>query len=319
MATFNIGDSFAPRLSTSSKVAKTVNPESANISNYEPDSFYLPGPLKLQIEAQQKLSSSGQITDFKSLSVGSNTIVTPKTTRPAASQLPMASTEDQTNQLKVTIKQEPAVGSDINTLVFNVMPRIEEQGSAEYDPISPIHHPGVIQKFRSSSARSWTVSGQLISRTSEEASTNLKIINMIRSWRMPFFGEGTNNSSQKDKLGAPPPILTLSAYGSSMVGPVKCVLMSYSWSFPNDLDYIPTLEGNPFPVILDISLSLTESWSPAEFSGFDIVKYKAGDLSSTGAFSKISAPLPSSTQSAGSTVDSSEPSVAQGSSFGPVA
>lgn len=111
---------------------------------------------------------------------------------------------------------------------------------------------------------------------------------MIRAWGMPFYGEGTASDQELNQyLGAPPPILTLSAYGPNMIGPIKCVLTSYSWDFDSALDYIPTLTGNPFPVILDISLSLMESWAPSEFSGFNLRAFKAGDLSSTGAFKRM--------------------------------
>lgn len=219
--------------------------------------------------------------------------------------MPARSTLGDTTQLKVIISQEPETAG-INRVVFDVMPRIDESASVDYEAITPIHHPGVIQKYRNSSVRSWRISARLISRTSAEATANLTVINMIRAWQKPFFGEGTA-ASNPALLGAPPPILTLNAYGPRMIGPVKCVMKDCSWTWDNTLDWIPTHDGNPFPVIIDINLSLDESWSPAEYSGFDIVKYKQGDLSSTGAFQRVvapaqppaSAPVPSVVQTGG--------------------
>lgn len=193
-------------------------------------------------------------------------------------------TSTGTAQFKVVITQSPEVG-DLNQLVFDVMPKIDESRSVDYESISPIHHPGVILKYRSTGVRSWSVNGRLISRTSAEATKNLAIVNMIRSWTEPWYGEGTARS-MSSLLGAPPPILTLTAYGSRAIGPVKCVLKSYNTPWDNAIDYIPTASGEPFPVIMEITLALEESFSPAEYSGFDLIKYKQGDLSSTGAFNQ---------------------------------
>lgn len=192
-----------------------------------------------------------------------------------------------TNSLKVKITQYPFIEGSPNELIFNVMPKIDEQRSIDYDSIQPIHHPGAIQKYKNTSSRTWNISGKLISRNTSEATLNLQLINMIRAWAMPFYGNGTS-AVRPDLLGAPPPVLTLSAYGKSMVGPVKCVLKSYNWSFDNGIDYIATVDKIPFPVMLDVSLSLDEAWSPAETSGFDIVKYKMGMLGDNGAFSNAS-------------------------------
>ena len=188
-----------------------------------------------------------------------------------------------TNDLKVTLSQEPAADElGGGTVVFEVMPTIQEERSVTYQPMDIVHHPGEIMKYKSTSARSWQISAKLISRDQKEAAANLKTINLIRAWAMPYHGIGTEATDAR-LLGAPPPILTLAAYGNTMIGPVKCVLESHSWTWPNDVDYIPTddSEGGervPFPVLLDISISLKEAWSPAEYSGFSIRDYRAGKL-----------------------------------------
>lgn len=187
--------------------------------------------------------------------------------------------ENLTLKYKVKLVAEPGVGGAVT---FEAMPTISEGRSASYDPVSVLHHPGDILKYKSSSSRSWTISAKLISRTPQEAEENLSSINKIRAWVMPFYGMGTgSNGATARYLGAPPPILTLTAYGNTMIGPVKCVLESYSWDWPNDVDYIPAGTGSapvPFPAIVSISLTLKESFSPAEYSGFDILSYRAGDM-----------------------------------------
>lgn len=192
------------------------------------------------------------------------------------------------SELKVMITQEP-VGIR-TTVVFDVMPTIDESRSVQYEPFTPLHHPGEILKYKNTGGRAWSITAKLVSRNVEEASKNYAMIQAIRSWAMPYYGAGTQKT-HPDILGAPPPILTLQAYGKNMIGPVKCVMDNYSWQWPNDVDFLPAVdfatgENRPFPVILNVSISLKESWSPAEFSGFSINDYQLGDMPA--AFSKIS-------------------------------
>lgn len=204
---------------------------------------------------------------------------------------------DKTAQLKVVISQGPAFetgnwverytsanrndpGRVPNTIVLDVMPTISESRSVNYEPFTPIHHPGEIMKYRGTGGRKWGVQGRFIARNQQEATLNQIYMNVIRAWTMPFYGNGTDGDEElKRYLGAPPPILTLNAYGSKNISGVKCVLTNYDISWPNDVDYLPTIDGEPFPVIVNISLSLEETWSPSEFSGFNLRKFYEGDLS----------------------------------------
>ena len=186
--------------------------------------------------------------------------------------------------------------SEAMKVVFNVSPSITEGRHADYDALQPpLHHPGQILKYKSTQNRTWHMSVKLISRNSLEASENLRIINLIRSWVMPYYGTGTATNTETAKfLGAPPPILKFSCYGSRMIGPVNCVLTNYGWDFPNDVDYIPTAETNPipFPVIMNITLDLAEAFSPAEYSSFDLVSYRQGNLNKAFAGNKAPKPVP---------------------------
>lgn len=197
------------------------------------------------------------------------------------------------SSMKVTLSSVTQ-GYD-SAVVLDVMPSINETRPTNYKDFTPAQHPGAILKYDGTGLRSWTINAQLISRSSTEASKNLSIINTIRAWAMPFYGSGTA-ASLPNLLGAPPPILLLSAYGTQMIGPVKCVQTNYSFDWPIDVDWIQTdgsildgkgglepntqLEGDvvPFPVIMSITIQLSESWSPTEYAGFDITQYRLGNL-----------------------------------------
>lgn len=190
-------------------------------------------------------------------------------------------TSDRTAAQRVKISQMPELGA-LNVLELINMPTIQESRDVSYKGADIVHHPGEILKYQNTSSRVWQITAKLTSRNPAEATRNLDYINMIRAWAMPFYGNGTANEFSLNRLvGSPPPILTLAAYGKQMIGPVPCVLINYSWTFPNDCDYITTETGAPFPVILDINLTLKESFSPAEYSNFNLMDYKSGNMSSS--------------------------------------
>lgn len=173
------------------------------------------------------------------------------------------------------------------TIIFNVTPTIDESRSANYEHISPVHHPGTIQIYKNTEARQFNITVKLIARTAAEASLNVKYINAIRSWVMPYYGQGTANSSESTRLGAPPDILVFDVYGDKNIAALPVVLTSYHWVYPDMVDYIPTEEGIPFPTIMDISLSLVESYSPEEYTSFDITEYRTGNMATAYSFSSL--------------------------------
>ncbi len=283
---------------------------------------YSPSTLsQKQAESIIKLQRGGMSGSFDSVSKnislvqGSSTsTVADRTTRRGlfeiprrqeASDLPssfdLLPNSSKTNELKVKLVSQPLN----ETILFEAMPSISESRNAAYDEFTPLQHPGDMLKYRATASRSWSISAKLISRTSEEATKNLKNINIIRSWTMPFYGVGTENDpATKQYLGSPPQILTLTAYGNMMIGPVKCVLESYSWQFPDNIDYLPAYPDgsnsgppSPFPVILNIELQLKESYSPAEFSGFSLMKFKKGELPAAFTAVKASQQQANNTQS----------------------
>lgn len=90
-------------------------------------------------------------------------------------------------------------------------------------------------------------------------------------------------------LGAPPDVLYLTAYSDARdkggeldrvtnIFRIPVVVTALTINYPNDVDYIPTIEGQPFPIIMGLSVSLTESHSPREFEKFDLFQYREGTL-----------------------------------------
>jgi hypothetical protein len=178
---------------------------------------------------------------------------------------------------KLGVKLVSKVTGDL--IFFDVMPSIAENRSVSYDEIIIAHHPGTIVKYNHTAARGWSISNiKLVSRTIAEADANQKTLNLLRSWMMPYYGYGTE-LSDPTKLGAPPEVLTFSAYGEQNIGEILVVVESANWDWANDIDYIHTSNNEPFPVLMTISITLKEAWSPRQYSGFSLQDYKAGNLS----------------------------------------
>lgn len=170
-----------------------------------------------------------------------------------------------------------------NFVYFEVMPEIVESHTAEYESVAPAQFPGAFQKYKGNSSTSWTLNVTFISRTTAEATRNYDNLLRLRGWMKPFYGDRTGISYPK-KLGAPPPVLLLEGL-RDLVGPVPVVITSMNWNWPKDVDYIATdvvseTDGNyiPFPVVLQLPIQLSESYSIDQFNQFSLTDYRTGRL-----------------------------------------
>lgn len=187
-----------------------------------------------------------------------------------------------------------------NNVVFDVTPTLTESGGVDYSQVAPVHLPGAIQIYRHTNPRQFSVGATLVSRTIEEATANMKRLQMLRAWRFPYFGTSSKEfdsqqnaisrvrSTSPELRGAPPEVLYLYGYSSpenslrrSMVNlnKIPVVLQTLDITWPDDVDYLPTNNNNePFPTRMQVSLSLAETHSPREFETFSLDKYRAGKL-----------------------------------------
>lgn len=97
--------------------------------------------------------------------------------------------------------------------------------------------------------------------------------------------------------GAPPDVLYLYAYSTGAndsrpitparvnINRVPVVITSLNITYPDDVTYIPVYasqrpgaQAEPFPVKMDVTISLAETHSPGEFESFDLQKFKTGNL-----------------------------------------
>lgn len=194
-------------------------------------------------------------------------------------------------------------------VIFEATPTFTENRSVSYTPVTPVHMPGSIQVYKNTAARAFNVGAKLISRTREDATRNMRTLQLLRGWTMPYFGAsgGQTGSEQVEMerqfaaggidlslsasslLGAPPDVLYLYAYSSEAsrmsgelvnINKIPVVIDSLNISYPDDVDYIPTDQQNaePFPVRMEVSIALVETHSPVEYERFSLADFKNGKL-----------------------------------------
>lgn len=183
---------------------------------------------------------------------------------------------------------------DGRTVMFDVMPEVAETRSAEYEAVSAAQMPGEFQKYKGTKSTTWQVNATFICRNSVEATQQYLYLNLLRAWVMPYFGNLP--VPERDRLGAPPPVLNFSGW-RGVVGEVPVVVTSLNWSWPKDCDWIPTeiLDENrhkvPFPTVMNIQISLVESFSATQFNAFDLGAFRDGKMiGAYGGKAKIESP-----------------------------
>lgn len=182
-------------------------------------------------------------------------------------------------------------GADQRRVDFAGQPKIETTEIADYDIYNPVHAPTGFAAYKGSPLKEISISDiKLFSRTPEEATINLQILNTLRGWTKPYFGLSGSGSETRSAsatvaiTGAPPDILYFYAYSGDVDGTqdnyyrFPVVLKSISFSYPNDVDYIATISGSPFPIIMPLSLILMETRSPDEVEQFKLEDYREGRM-----------------------------------------
>lgn len=235
-------------------------------------------------ELLTRLNTVGQINEFSTLVnvTGNDSLTSASQNFPITESTGPTTLDDPGELITDTVSQVMAkLISTVNPddkIIFKISPTISEERQASYTSSDIVHHPGQLQIYRTTTSRTWSLTATLVSRTGAEASENIKYINLLRSWVQPYYGEGTE-ANDPGRLGAPPDVLEFSAYGDKIVGKVPVVLTSYNCQWPNSIDWIKSEEAIPFPIMMDVSISLTESYSPKEYSKFSLSDYKLGNLS----------------------------------------
>jgi hypothetical protein len=158
---------------------------------------------------------------------------------------------------------------------FEASAPISESRVANYEGFNIVHLPTSLWAYRNTNGRHFSITGKLVSRTPNEATANAGYLTTVRSWVLPDFGNS----------GAPPPLIKLSGYSNMQLTEIPCIVLSYNWTFPDDVDYIWG-SAEPMPVIGVLSIELEEAYSAEQITNQDwLIEVQGG-----GSFSNSGAP-----------------------------
>jgi hypothetical protein len=129
----------------------------------------------------------------------------------------------------------PLAASD--GVVFPYMPSIGTTYTANYDQTNLVHSNYKGYFYRNSAVDAVSITGKFTAQDTFEANYMLAVIHFFRSVTKMFYG-------QDWQRGAPPPLVFLSGLGEYQFNNHPCVVNSFNYSLPSDVDYIRTKPNN---------------------------------------------------------------------------
>ena len=116
-------------------------------------------------------------------------------------------------------------------VIFPYMPKIDMVYKADYDSYALTHSNYKGYFYKSSYTDAVTLTATFTAQDTSEADYLLAVIHFFRSVTKMFYG-------QDAQRGAPPPLVYLTGLGEYQFAAHPCVVNSFQYSLPNDVDYI---------------------------------------------------------------------------------
>jgi hypothetical protein len=122
-------------------------------------------------------------------------------------------------------------------VVFPYMPTIQTSYNADYSDTALTHSNYKGYFYNSSFVGDINITGIFTAQDTREANYLLAVIHFFRSVTKMFYG-------QDPQRGSPPPLVYLSGLGNYQFNNHPCVVKTFQYSLPNDVDYIRTKPNN---------------------------------------------------------------------------
>jgi hypothetical protein len=120
-----------------------------------------------------------------------------------------------------------------NGVIFPYTPAITTSYVANYDQLALTHSNYKVVQYSSSGVDSVGITADFTAQDTAEANYLLAVIHFFRTVTKMFYGQDSN-----PKNGTPPPLCFLTGLGNYQFDNHPLVLNSFSYSLPNDVDYI---------------------------------------------------------------------------------
>ena len=122
-------------------------------------------------------------------------------------------------------------------VIFPYTPTITTTYNAEYDSVDLTHSNYRGQFYKNSNTGDISLNGIFTAQDTTEAAYMLAVIHFFRSVTKMFYG-------QDAERGAPPPLVYLSGFGPYQFNGHPCVVKTFNYTLPNDVDYVRIQPNN---------------------------------------------------------------------------
>lgn len=166
-----------------------------------------------------------------------------------------------------------------NYVKFKVTPSISESGSVNYVEESDIRGASSILIYMGSPSRTFSINAKLVSRTTDEAAENFRILKVLRSWRMPNKNKPEGGNGRRIESGEGTPQILILKDGKLLYD-VQVIVRSLNIEYNDDSDRIAIENGDQtrMPIILPLTMSLQEIHTFSDINDFDLPMYKTDGL-----------------------------------------
>ena len=161
--------------------------------------------------------------------------------------------------------------ADTDGVIFPYTPQIETNYQAKYQTTDLTHSNYRGYFYQSSYVDTISVRGTFTAQDTKEAQYLLAVIHFFKSATKMFYG-------QDQQAGTPPPLVFLSGLGQFQFNKHPCVITNFTYSLPNDVDYIRADGFNNYGVNLENRRSLSSGPSLGGALGFLANKLGANGL-----------------------------------------
>ena len=124
-------------------------------------------------------------------------------------------------------------------VIFPYTPRIEMSYKADYESYALTHSNYKGYFYKSSYTDNVGITATFTAQDTAEANYLLAVIHFFRSVTKMFYGQDLNPGA-----GAPPPLVYLSGLGQYQFAAHPCVVTSFNYNLPADVDYIRARSTN---------------------------------------------------------------------------
>jgi hypothetical protein len=118
-------------------------------------------------------------------------------------------------------------------VIFPYTPQVSVSYNASYEPTDLAHTNYRIYQYKNSNVGDINITGDFTAQDTHEANYLLAVIHFFKSVTKMFYGR-----DEDPVRGTPPPLCYLSGFGRYQFNYHPVAITSFSYSLPNDVDYI---------------------------------------------------------------------------------